>query len=102
MRFALTTGGGQMHGSNSATLRESFQQGRTYTLTKEIPSMQVLPSANGGMRLSPVSKLPRGAEIVACGPGFDTETLKVLYQGASYYVFISDLEEKRSAMAAAG
>ena len=74
---------------------------RTYTLAGDITAMQILPCDETGARLSPVCKLPRGAHIQACGAGYDPETLKVVYEGQYYLVFLNDLETQRKAAASA-
>lgn len=53
--------------------------------------MQVMPSNDDGARLSPASKLPRGAEVRVCGPGFDDQTVMVSYQGQFYFIFSADV-----------
>ena len=68
-----------------------YSSGYSYTLDSDIPAIQILPSDGGGFGLSPVSKLPQGAEIAPCGNGFDLHTLKVRCQGHYYYVFRRDL-----------
>ena len=75
---------------------------RVYTLSDDISAMQILPFGDSGVRLSPVSRLPRGAQIEACGDGFDSQTLKVCYEGQFYFVFLQDLETQKKVMAAAG
>jgi hypothetical protein len=90
-----------MYSSNPPTERYFITLGHSYTLTNAISAMQILPSAKDEVCLSPVSKLPRGAEITACGAGFDWQTLKVFYQGHFYYVFLRDLEEKQLVLTAA-
>jgi hypothetical protein len=68
-----------------------YSLGYSYTLDSDIPAIQILPSESDGFGLSPVSKLPQGAEVAPCGNGFDLHTLKVRYQGHYYYVFRRDL-----------
>ncbi len=70
-------------------------------MSEEISAMQILPFGESGVHLSPVSKLPRGAEIEACGDGFDAQTLKVCYEGQFYFVFLQDLEAQRKLVATA-
>ena len=73
---------------------------RVYTLSRDISAMQILPFDEAGARLSPVSKLPRGARIEACGAGYDEHTLKVAYEGHFYLVFLQDLDTQRKSMTA--
>ena len=84
-----------------ATLPEPSVLNRVYTLSSDISAMQVLPFSEGGARLSPVSRLPRGARIEACGDGFDEQTLKVSYEGHYYFVFLQDLEPQKKSVTAA-
>ncbi len=78
-----------------------YNSGYAYTLPSDIPAIQIIASQNGDIGLSPVSRLPQGAEIIPCGDGFDPETVKVLCGGQFYYVFLSDLTEKAAILAAA-
>lgn len=71
-----------------------FTPGLSYTLESDIPAIQILPSLDGKVRLSPVSRLPQGAELSPCGKGFDTQTVKVCFHGQFYYVFLRDLQER--------
>ena len=74
---------------------------RTYTLSRDISAIQILPSDGMGARLSPVSKLPRGARIQAVGDDQNGGTLKVAFEGQYYLVFVDDLEAQRKTMTAA-
>jgi hypothetical protein len=87
--------------SNAVLLPDTAVPNRVYTLSSDISAMQILPFAESGARLSPVSWLPRGAEIETCGVGFDDQTLKVCYQGQFYFVFLQDLDIQKKAAAAA-
>ncbi|MCU1294868.1 MAG: hypothetical protein JWP08_3718 [Bryobacterales bacterium] len=91
-----------MYSSNPPTERCFITLGHTYILANAISAMQALPPVDDEVCLSPVSKLPRGAEITTCGAGFDWQTVKVFYQGHFYYVFLCDLEERKLILAAAG
>lgn len=71
---------------------------RTYTLSRDISAIQILPCDEFGADLSPVSRLPRGARIQACGAGRNRNTLKVAYEGQFFLVFLEDLEAQRKAM----
>lgn len=73
----------------------------TYTLSHDISAIQILPHGDAGSDLSPVSRLPRGARIHACGAGHNGDTLKVAYEGQYFLVFLDDLEAQRKAMNAA-
>ncbi len=75
---------------------------RSYTLHREISAIQVMPSSGeSGSGLGPVTRLPSGAMVQACGPGFDNQTLKVRFQGQLYFVFLQDLEALKKAAASA-
>jgi hypothetical protein len=81
--------------SSSVCLPNPVVLDRVYTLCDEISAIQLLPFEDSRPRLSPVSRLPRGAEIEACGDGFDEQTLKVFYEGQFYFVFLRDLETQK-------
>lgn len=89
-----------MYRLNPLTQSDAFSADHFYKLRTQIPAIQILPSADDEVRLSPVSKLPQGAELFSCGPGFDSETIKVCCQGQYYFVFVRDLEERPLAFAA--
>ena len=86
---------------NTWSSLEPPTRNRTYTLPRDISAMQILPYDEAGARLSPVSKLPRGARIEACGAGYDDQTLKVAYEGQYYLVFLQDLDALRKSVASA-
>ncbi len=65
--------------------------GRYLTLRSDVSAMQILPFSGDELRLSPVSRLPIGASIEACGRGFDDTTLKVAYGGQFYFVFAKEI-----------
>ena len=68
---------------------------RVYTLPNEISAIQIVSFDDKTPGLGPVSKLPRGARIEACGDGFDDQTVKVSHEGQFYYVFLQDLKIQR-------
>jgi len=86
---------------NPLYLSDTVAPNESYTLSDDIAAMQILPLNDFGARLSPVSRLPRGARIYARGDGFDSQTLKVEYQGQYYFVFLDDLEPHRKAVGVA-
>ena len=90
-----------MFSLSSASLPDPVILNRVYTLSDEISAMQILPFEGAAFRLSPVSRLPRGAEIEACGDGFDNQTLKVCCEGQFYFVFLKDLETQKKSAAVA-
>ena len=75
--------------------------GDRYTLSDEICAMQLLPGENGTAVLGPVVTMPKGAQLDACGPGFNDRTLKVRSDGAFYFVFLQDLDAQRKPLARA-
>jgi hypothetical protein len=61
-------------------------------LPKNVSAIQVLPAEDGEpTRLGLLTQLPEGAEIFVGGPGFSEGTVKVLCQGAAYFIFLDDL-----------
>ena len=90
-----------MWNADAVTTLDPVFSRSSYTLSTDIPAIQVLPAGAGLMGLGPVLKLPRGAQIEACGAGFDDHTLKVRYADSLYYVFLEDLEIKRKSAVSA-
>ena len=76
---------------------------RAYTLPKSVSAIQILPTEDGERtRLGLITQLPEGAEIEIGGPGFSDRTVSVRCSGASYFVFLDDLEAAaKKSMAAA-
>jgi hypothetical protein len=73
-----------------------------YTLPKSVSAIQILPSEDGERtRLGLITQLPAGAEIEIGGPGFSDRTISVRCFGASYFVFLDDLEAVRKHATAA-
>ncbi len=76
---------------------------RAYTLPKSVSAIQILPTEDGERtRLGLITQLPEGAEILMGGPGFSDRTVSVRCGGASYYVFLDDLDTGKKQMAMAG
>lgn len=48
--------------------------------------------SGGNSRLSLLSQLPPGVELVLCGDGFNERTAKVTCHGHFFFVFIQDLQ----------
>ena len=66
---------------------------RAYTLPKSVSAIQILPTEDGvRTRMGLITRLPAGAEIEVGGPGFSDRTVSVRCGGASYFVFLDDLE----------
>lgn len=69
------------------------EQGPRFCLRKNIAAIQVLPPSSGDEpKLGMITQLPTGAELSACGPGFNERTIKVRWAGGMYFVFLQDLE----------
>jgi hypothetical protein len=63
-----------------------------FGLAKNAPAMQLMPDGSGKLRMGTLIRLPEGAEVELCGEGFNDRTAKVQWQGATYYVFLDDLQ----------
>lgn len=74
---------------------------RHYTLSRNISAIQVLAGSGQSSRLGLMTQLPAGAHLEQGGAGFDDHTILIRCQGASYYVFLEDLEPQRKRAAAA-
>jgi len=75
---------------------------KAYTLPKSVSAIQILPTEDGERtRLGLITQLPEGAEIQIGGPGFSDRTVSVRCSGASYFVFLDDLEAAEKSMTAA-
>lgn len=72
----------------------------SYFLSKNIAAIQVVPHECETSRLGVITQLPEGAQLDACGDGFDDRTIKVKWQGCCYFVFLQDLEANRLRMVA--
>lgn len=73
-----------------------------YVLPKNVSAIQVLPAEEGeptGLGL--LTQLPEGAEIHVGGPGFSEGTVRILCQGAAYFIFLDDLLAVRKGVALA-
>jgi hypothetical protein len=73
-----------------------------YATTKRTAAIQVSDTEDGRSRLGMMTHLPEGAQLDPCGDGFDDSTIKVRWQGCSYYVFVQDLETPKVRAASAG
>jgi hypothetical protein len=75
---------------------------RAYTLPKSVSAIQILPTEDGERtRLGLITQLPAGAEIEIGGPGFSDRTVCIRCFGASYFVFLDDLEAVKMHVAVA-
>jgi hypothetical protein len=69
---------------------------QTYTLSRKIAAIQLVPTANGGARLGIVSQLLPGAQLHLCGNGFNEQTVKVQCESGFYFVFLQDIAADRA------
>lgn len=67
----------------------------TYTLSRNISAIQVLPDSNDGVRLGTILQLPEGAQVRVTGDGFNERTVRVYWEGANYFVFLEDIGPNR-------
>lgn len=69
----------------------------SYKLTDAIPAFEIIAGENGAERFGPVCRLPPGADLEACGDGFNQRSLKVQCGNRRYFVFLQDLHLQRQA-----
>ncbi len=76
---------------------------RSYTLSRNVSAIPILSTQfEGCSPLGLITQLPEGAQIDIGGVGFNDRTVKIRCAGASYYVFLEDLEPQRKRAASAG
>jgi len=63
----------------------------TYRLPSTVAAIQASYAREGEPELGTISHLPEGAELEFCGDGFNESTLKVRWEGQSYFVFWQDI-----------
>ena len=73
----------------------------TYTLPRNISAIQALPASEGAERLGTILQLPAGTQVRICGDGFNDRTVKVLWEGGLFFVFLEDLETNPALRASA-
>jgi hypothetical protein len=84
------------------TLSPEVPFASAYVLPKNLSAIQVLPAEDGEpTRLGLLTQLPEGAEIHVGGPGFSQATVRILCQGAAYFIFLDDLLAVRKGVALA-
>jgi hypothetical protein len=84
------------------TLSPEVPFASAYVLPKNVSAIQVLPAEDGEpTRLGLLTQLPEGAEIHVGGPGFSQATVRILCQGAAYFIFLDDLLAVRKGVALA-
>jgi hypothetical protein len=64
-----------------------------YVLPKNTCAIQIIPDGYDRTRMGTLLRLPEGARIEVNGEGFDARTIRVAWEGNSYYVFREDLED---------
>ncbi len=85
-----------------STLSPEVPFASAYVLPKNVSAIQVLPADDGEpTRLGLLTQLPEGAEIHVGGPGFSEATVRILCQGAAYFIFLDDLLAVRKGVALA-
>ena len=67
---------------------------KQYFLSKNIAAIPVLSDEMGRRRMGTLLQLPEGARLETCGEGFDAKTIKVLWEGSYYYVFLAEVEPR--------
>lgn len=75
----------------------------SYTLARSVSAIQILSSGpEERSRLGLITQLPEGVQVDIGGPGFNDRTVRIRCSGASYYVFLEDLEAQKKSAASAG
>jgi hypothetical protein len=75
---------------------------QSYTLAKNVSAIQILSTdSEQHSRLGLITQLPEGMKVDVGGPGFNDSTVKIRCGGASYYIFLDDLEPQRKRVASA-
>jgi hypothetical protein len=74
-------------------IQERFDQ-KLYTLTRNTSAIQAISELDGNTRLGMILQLPEGAEVRACGEGFNERTIKVCWEGGFYYIFVDDIDQE--------
>jgi hypothetical protein len=72
----------------------------TFRLPNSIPAIPASCARADGPELGAISHLPEGAELTLCGEGFNETTLKVRWEGQSYFIFVQDIALPESALVA--
>ena len=89
----------------AAHIRESVADAdsanSTFILPRNISAIQAASESDGAVRLGTILQLPEGTQVRICGDGFNERTVKVVWEGAYYFVFLEDLEPGRALQARA-
>ncbi|MGI9074656.1 MAG: hypothetical protein ACR2JB_25815 [Bryobacteraceae bacterium] len=76
----------------------------TFRLPNSIPAIPASCPAScaraDGPELGAISHLPEGAELTLCGEGFNETTLKIRWEGQSYFIFAQDIAPLEPALEA--
>ena len=72
--------------ANAASARSIF------TLPRNISAIQALPELDGSVRLGTILQLPEDTQVRICGEGFNERTVKVIWEGSYFFVFLEDIE----------
>jgi hypothetical protein len=70
----------------------------TYRLPNSIAAIPASCASTGTPELGAISHLPEGAEVAFCGEGFNEATLKVRWEGQSYFIFAQDIAPSEPAL----
>ena len=81
-----------MLSSDVLSLPDCLVPGRSYTLSRTIAGIQLVPINDKKGRLGGVSQLCSGSLLQLCGDGYDARTVKVRCDGNFYFVFLQDVE----------
>jgi hypothetical protein len=65
---------------------------RSYTLSRTIAGIQLVPKEGKQGRLGNVLQIRAGSVLEFCGDGYDARTVKVRCEGSFYFVFLQDVE----------
>lgn len=68
----------------------------TYTLPHTIAAIPLSYARDGRPELGTMCQLPEGTELEICGDGFNDRTVKVRWEGQSYFVFVDDVAVNES------
>ena len=80
---------------NSVNRESSAEAGsarNTFTLPRNISAIQALPEPDGGVRLGTILQLPEGTQVRVCGDGFNDRTVRVIWEGGYFFIFLEDIE----------
>jgi hypothetical protein len=72
----------------------------TFRLPNSIAAIPASCAHAAVPELGAISHLPEGAELALCGEGFNAATLKVRWEGQSYFVFVQDIAPAEPALEA--